>query len=237
MRVAGLHVTFVATLLLMSCPRSYAEEGGTEVAVRQEPRHRGETPKHEEQEEEGIVNWWSLDYGPNAKDLSHRGWPPPFGFALINFALFAALIGRLAGPPLKEFLRNRHHRIRHDLDEASRLRKEAEVELEQYRQKVAGIDRQVEELLSGVRKDAEAEKARLIAAAESEAGRLKAEAERQIHIEVDRARLELRQQVVESASRVAEELLRKKTSAEDQSRMAEQFVGRLEQSNLPEKRA
>lgn len=223
MRIACLHVTFAWMLLFTSTSRAFAEPSG-------EPGNR------DEQGEERIVNWWSLDYGPNAKDANHRGWPAPFGFALVNFAVFAALIGRFAGPPLKEFLRDRHHRIRHDLDEAARLAKEARAELEEYRRKVASIDNKIEELLSGIHKEAEAEKARLIAAAETEAARLRDEAERQIGLEVDRARFELRRQVVEAASRIAGDLLHKQTSTADHRRMADEFVGRLEQSNLTEKR-
>jgi F-type H+-transporting ATPase subunit b len=232
MRTVFRPLVFVIALCCMFMPRAFAalaqpaQESAPQVSV-QESAER----------EEGIVNWWSWDYGPHAKDPDHRGWPPPFGFALINFAIFVALIGHFIRPPLKEFLRDRHHRIRRDLDEAARLRKEAQAEIDACRKRVANIDEQIEELLAGIRKEAETEKARLVAAAEAEAERLKSDAERQIRVEVERARLELRQQVVEVASRFAEDLLQKKMSPEDQRRMAESFVGRLEHGTIHEKRA
>jgi F-type H+-transporting ATPase subunit b len=179
-------------------------------------------------EPEGIVNWFSWDYGPNAKDPSHRGWPPPFGIAIINFVVFAGILARLGGPQLKTFVRDRHLGIRKELDEAGRLRKEAEQKLGEYERKIAGIDTEIDALLGNLRREAEADKQRIIAAAESEATRLKAEAQRQIDIEIDRARAELRRGVVEAAVAAAESILEKQVGSDDHRKLAERYVAEIE---------
>src|SRR3954471_15219473 len=93
-----------------------------------------------ESESRGIVNWWSWDYGPKAKDPAHKGWPPPFGFALVNFGIFLAIMSRLAWKPLKQFMSDRHDEIAKNLDEAAKLRAAAEQTLKQYEEKIGGID-------------------------------------------------------------------------------------------------
>ena len=181
-----------------------------------------------ESEAQGIVNWWSWDYGPKAKNPEHKGWPPPFGFALVNFAIFLGIMGRLAWKPLKQYMVDRHDAIAKDLDEAAKLRAEAEKTLKQYEEKIGGIDREIDTLLAQIKKEAEAEKARIIASAEHDAKRLKEDAERQIAAEIDRARRELRRGVIEAAVGAAEESLKKQIGADDQRKMAEKYVADVE---------
>jgi F-type H+-transporting ATPase subunit b len=181
-----------------------------------------------ESESRGIINWWSWDYGPKPKDPSHKGWPPPFGFALVNFGIFLAIMSRLAWKPLKQFMITRHDEIARNLDEAAKLRAEAEATLKQYETKIGGIDREIDTLLAAIRKEAESEKARIMAAAEADAKRLKEDAERQIAAEIDRARRELRRGVIEAAVGAAEESLKKNIGSDDQRKMAEKYVHDVE---------
>jgi len=181
-----------------------------------------------ESESRGIVNWWSWDYGPKPKDPTHKGWPPPFGFALVNFGIFLAIMSRLAWKPLKQFMITRHDEIAKNLDEAAKLRAEAEATLKQYETKIGGIDREIDTLLAQIRKEAEMEKARIMSAAEADAKRLKEDAERQIAAEIDRARRELRRGVIEAAVSAAEDSLKKNIGADDQRKMAEKYVHDVE---------
>jgi ATP synthase F0 subunit b len=181
-----------------------------------------------ESESRGIVNWWSWDYGPKAKDPAHKGWPPPFGFALVNFGIFLAIMSRLAWKPLKQFMSDRHDEIAKNLDEAAKLRAAAEQTLKQYEDKIGGIDREIETLLAQIKKEAEAEKVRIMAAAEADAKRLKEDAERQIAAEIDRARRELRRGVIEAAVAAAQDSLKKNIAADDQRKMAEKYVSDVE---------
>jgi F-type H+-transporting ATPase subunit b len=181
-----------------------------------------------ESEATGIDNWWSWDYGKYCKDGQHRDRPPPFGFALINFAVFLGIMSKLLWKPLQKMAADRHDGIGSELREASRLRKEAEAELEKYKAKVSNIDREVETLLQTIHKQAEEDKARIIAAAEADARRLKSDAEKQIAAEIDRARRELRRTVVETAVSAADESLKRNVGADDQRKMAERYVHDVE---------
>jgi F-type H+-transporting ATPase subunit b len=224
----------VAVAAALSATPSFAQE---EQKVAHEQKEGEQSPEGggygagadvHESEAQGIVNWWSWDYGPKSKDPAHKDWPPPFGFALVNFGIFLAIMSRLAWRPLKQFMITRHDTIANDLDAASRLRAEAEATLKQYEAKIGGLDREIDTLLATIRKEAEAEKARIMAAAEAEAKRLKEDAERQIAAEIDRARRELRRGVIEAAVAAAQESLHKNIAADDQRKMAEKYVADVE---------
>jgi len=198
------------------------------TAFAQEGEHAEAAEEHGEHPV--IQNWWSWDYGPGAKDPTHKDWPAPFGYALINFAIFCGIMYKLAAKPLRTFVAERHDRIAKDLDEAARLRREAEAQLKEYQRKVQNVDAEVDQLLKQIQSEAEAEKARIIAAAEAQARKLKDDAQRQIEADIARARLELRAAVVDAALGAAESMVKQQIGADDQRQMAERYVGELEAS-------
>ena len=177
------------------------------------------------------INLWSWDYKAGPAQLpEHRHMPGPFGFALINFAVFGFIMFRLAGKPLTEFVRTRHLTIKKDLDEAAALRAEAAAKLRSYEEKIAGIDAEIDALVGEIRKAAEAEKARIVAAAAEQAARLRADAETEIKNEINRTRRELRREAVGAALVAAEALIREKLGADDQRRLADRYVVELEEN-------
>jgi F-type H+-transporting ATPase subunit b len=198
--------------------------GGGEHAAGGEHGEAHHEPAH------GIVNWWSWDYGPKAKDPTHRGWPAPFGFMLINFVIFLGILSRLLFKPLKNMAASRHEEIRRNLDAASKLRAEAEAKLREYEDKVKNVDAEIDALVTQLRSEAEAEKARIIANAEAEAQRLRADAQKQIDSEMARIRAELKAQLVDSVVGIAEQILTKNIGADDQRKMAERYVADLEKT-------
>jgi ATP synthase F0 subunit b len=215
MRRIGCFVAFYA--ICLGAPLIASAQEGPAVVVQAEGAKAAE-PGEAHEEQTGITNWW---------DWSNRK-PPPFGFALINFAIFIAIMGKWAWPGIREMVKARHDAIAKELREATELHKQAEAELKQYQAKVANIDSEIEALLAMIKKEAEQEKARIIAAAEADAKRLKVDAERQIAAEIDRARRELRRGVIEAAVAAAEEALKKNIGADDQRKMAERYVGEVE---------
>jgi F-type H+-transporting ATPase subunit b len=230
-RFAGL----VAVCAISLCAPVFAQTGESQEAVEQHegqasPEGGGYGPGADIHEDhaEGIINWWSWDRGPNAKDPTHRNWPPPFGYAIINFLVFIGVMGKLAWKPLVQFMANRHDDIAKDLREAAELRRLAELELQKYQAKVSNIDAEIDALLKQIHAESEKEKARIIALAEADAKRLKLDAERQIANEIEAARRELRRGVIEAAVAAADQVLRKNVGADDQRKMAEHYVSEVE---------
>jgi F-type H+-transporting ATPase subunit b len=159
--------------------------------------------------------------------------PAPLGFALINFAIFAAIMYRLAGRPLREFVSARHIGIKKELSEASELRRAADEKLKEAEARLAGIDQEIEKLVSGIRAEAEAEKARLIATAEAEAARIQRDAQALMASEMSRLERELRREVVDAALAAAEKMLREGVTADDQRKLTERYITGLESAPSP----
>jgi F-type H+-transporting ATPase subunit b len=206
---------------------------GARLAHAEEPgRPEAEAKAGGEEEGPVIENWWSWDY--RNPDSPHHH--PPFGFALINFTIYLFVLYRLAGGSFREFMHGRHALVQKALDDAAQVQKRAQAELDRYQQRIAKIDFEVGEMLSVVRRDAEVERQRIIAAAEAQAEQLKKDAQVQVQFEIERARQNLQKATARAAIDAAEAILRSQVKDADQKRLVDDYVSRLEnlsQSSAP----
>ena len=190
--------------------------------------HHGAAPPHP-------INWARWIHWPNQPVDLHGGtldegeqpMPPGILFALINFVIFLGLLVKFAGPKLATALRIRHDAVKDQLAEAARLRAEARTKLDDYNQRIAVVDGEVNKLMAEIRAEAEAEREMILAQARSQADALKKDAQRRIEAEVARARLMLEREVASAAVAAAEKILRERTTGDDQARMFGNFVDAL----------
>src|SRR5690606_14449626 len=102
-----------------------------------------------------------------------EGTPPGVVFALINFGLLLLLIGWKGGPPIKRMVRQRSKAIDDALKEGAKLRAQAEAKVEEYSSRIAGVEKEVEQLIASVRAAAEEEKRRILDEAAEQAAAMK----------------------------------------------------------------
>ena len=190
----------------------------TVLAAETEPAH-GEHAEHEVLANP-IQN--VADFGYKAKGL-----PAPFSMQLLNFAAFLFILGRYAGPSMKKAVRDRHERIKHDLQEGARLRAEAQKKVEEYGRKLAALDGEIDKLVGTIRAEAEAERRRILDEAQARADRMKRDAEIQVQAEIQRVRLMLEREAAVAAVALAEKLLVEKTTEVDQKALADRFLKAL----------
>lgn len=74
---------------------------------------------------------------------------------LIAFITFAGVFGRKAWAAIKKLLDNRSDKIKAELDEAQRLREEAQVVLEKYKQKRSEAEEEAQQLVKQAKIEAE----------------------------------------------------------------------------------
>lgn len=96
---------------------------------------------------------------------------------LINFALFAGIIIVVAGPKLTAAMQARRQGVLDGIDEASRLRREAEAQVAAYQAKLDAFDQERAALLAEFREIGERERDRLISDATIEAARITSDAQ------------------------------------------------------------
>src|SRR5262249_5841781 len=150
-----------------------------------------------------------------------------YAMALLNFAVFLFILGKYAGPGLKKAVRERHERIKHDLEEGARLRAEAQRKLDEYSSRLASLQSEISAIVATIRTEAEAEKKRIVDEAEARAERMRRDAELQIQAEIQRVRLTLEREAVVAAVALAEKLLIEKTTETDQKALSDRFLKAL----------
>ncbi|WP_437676404.1 F0F1 ATP synthase subunit B family protein [Sorangium sp. So ce131] len=189
------------------------------------------------------VNWWHGLIGVNNEAAQKGGinallWryhdeknpcdpknePPPFLASVLNFGLLAFIVVRFGRKPIADALRKRKETIMHELDNAARLKQDAEKRLEQYEDKLTRLEETLAALKAEHAAQAELEKAHVLAEAEQRRARMRRDAEFRISQELKEARVILLQEAVQGAVVAAEELLRQRVGREDHDRAAEEYL-------------
>jgi F-type H+-transporting ATPase subunit b len=153
--------------------------------------------------------------------------PGQLGLQFLNFAVLLFILVRFGGPAINKALRARHDQLKVDLEEARRLREQAEERFRRHEKRLANLEHEIEVMLQAIRQEAEQEKTRIIASAQEKARRIQDETRFQLDQQVKEAELRFRAEVAQAAVRVAEELLRRSVTASDEQRLAQSFVAEL----------
>jgi F-type H+-transporting ATPase subunit b len=150
------------------------------------------------------------------------------GLQLVNLVLFAAILLVFARRPVMDALKDRAGAVRKQLEEAARLRDDAEARYADVDQKLQALDRRIEAMKAEAAAEAEAEGKRILERAEADAARVKETAERTIREEAERARTAIRREAVAQAAQLARARLESEISPEDQERLAQAFLARVQ---------
>jgi len=143
---------------------------------------------------------------------------------VINLLILIFVLQKFLFKPITQFLAKRAEGIKQSLDEARLAREAAAKAQEEYRAQVAATQREAAAMREQVQREAEEERQRLLKGSRDEAQRLLAEARAAIEQETKRARAQLREEAVNLSVSVAERLLERSLTAEDQRRLAEKYV-------------
>lgn len=146
---------------------------------------------------------------------------------VVNFLILIALLSRFLFAPLKKFLVERAEGIEKALAEARLAREAAAKAHKEHRAQVLAAQRDAAALREQALREVEAERQRLTKASRDEAQRMVDEAKAAIEMETKRAQATLRDEVVNLSLAAAERLLGRSMTADDQKRLAEQYVSEL----------
>jgi F-type H+-transporting ATPase subunit b len=143
---------------------------------------------------------------------------------VINTVVLLGMLVYFLKKPLAKFFSERKTQIQRDLDEAREQQRKAEELIQEYKQKIAGMEQELDKLRSELKKSAEAEDQKMIANAEKmaattvEAARLAAEQE------VRNAKIALKNEAVDLALKLAETMIREKINEADRQRIVEEYL-------------
>jgi F-type H+-transporting ATPase subunit b len=151
-------------------------------------------------------------------------------FPLINFLIFAFIIVWFALPAVKSYLRSRREEIVVTLEEAAARKQQAENLVNDYRSRLAGLEKEVAALTQSLRQDGELLKSRLLEEARAAAAKIRDDARLLANQEFAMARQKLFAELAERAEAAARELAQANMSAADHARLADDFIQQVGQA-------
>lgn len=165
---------------------------------------------------------------PSAQAASAEGaspWNPwMLLWRVINTVALIGFLGYFLKKPLVTFFAERKAQIVRDLEQAREQRDTAQLIIEEYKEKMAGMEKELERMRAELKKSADAETEKVVAGADRMATAMVEAAKVSAEQELRKAKIVLRNEAVEMAVQLAESLIREKINEEDRKRIAEDYL-------------
>jgi F-type H+-transporting ATPase subunit b len=146
---------------------------------------------------------------------------------VVNFVVLLVILTKLLYKPFLAKMAERTEAIRKSLEEARAARAEAARQQEENEVRLRAAHAEAAAIRAQAVKEAAEEQRRLVDAARAESQRLVESARVQLDADVRRAREELRREVGDLATAVAEKLIRKSLRDEDHRRIVAEAISRV----------
>lgn len=145
----------------------------------------------------------------------------------MNFGVLAAVLIFLLRKPLAKGLASRRQGIKDRLDDLEKQKQEAAKQLAEYKEKLTRLDEEAEKIIAQYIQDGEAAKAKIIEEAKAASEKLQEQAKKNIEHEFDKAKQELKAEMAEQAVAMAEELIKKHITDEDQEQIIDEYLTKV----------
>ena len=146
---------------------------------------------------------------------------------IVNFAILLFVLHRILYKPMLAKMEERTRAIRNSLEEAQAARAEAARQQEDNAARLTAAHREAASIREQALREASEESRKHIEMAQAQARKLVDDARSQMDAEIRRAREELRREVADLATAVAEKLVRRSLREEDHRRIIADAVTRI----------
>ncbi len=143
---------------------------------------------------------------------------------VVNTIALVALLVYFLKKPLVNFFSERTAQIQKDLDDARDQREKAEALIADYKQKIAGMEKELDKMRAELSKSAESESEKVRVNAERMATAIVEAARITADQEVRKAKAALKAEAVDLAMQMAETLIREQISEDDRARIIEDYL-------------
>lgn len=159
--------------------------------------------------------------------MSHFDWLRGFVFPYVNFLVFAVLLVKFAGKPLRELFGKRKREFQALVESAKETQNQARQQLAVLNERLAGLDKEVQDIKDAARRDAEDEARKIIEQGKKLATYMKEEAVRVAEAEISKARDDLQQEILVSVRQKVEEKIRQDMTSDEKKQFMQSQVSRL----------
>ena len=144
-----------------------------------------------------------------------------------NFIALVIILVKFLAKPIAGGLSGRRRQIQEELEALQAKRDEAERSYKEFEARLAGMEKEMEAVVEKAIALAEDEKVRILNEAEQSAEDIKRQAEAAVQAAIVEARRTLQDEVAEQAAAMAEELIVKNLTPEDQVAITEQYLEKV----------
>ncbi len=163
-----------------------------------------------------------------AMAASGKGWVITDWFRVLNFTVLVVALFFILRKPVSTALSSRIDGIKKQLADLEAQKEAAEKKLADYSDKLSELEKEAEHIVADYIKQGNEAKARILKEAEASAEKLQAQARRNIEHEFDQAKKQLQAEVLEKSLAKAEEIIKEKISADDQNRLVDEYLEKVE---------
>lgn len=153
--------------------------------------------------------------------------PAEFIPALIAFLIIWVIMAKMAWPMIIKILDERQEKIQSDLDEAAKIRLDADDAKAAYYGLLEEADRRADEVLAEAKRDAEVLRADMLAKAQRESQAIIAKAHDVIDAEREKAMAELSSSVVDLSVEIASKVIGDALDVEQQRALAIKYLSEV----------
>jgi len=143
------------------------------------------------------------------------------------FLIVLFFMMRVAYPAVKKMMDDRTERIRNNIDNAERVRSEAQTILDDYQRQLADAKNEANRIIEEARQTAESLRRDLMSRAEVEVAELRQRNQEDIRAAQDRALAELRAQVADIAIGAAEVVVQHSLDRQTNVQLVENFINQV----------
>jgi F-type H+-transporting ATPase subunit b len=165
---------------------------------------------------------WAASGGGSHGGLSNTDW-----FRIMNFVVLAGALFFLLRKPIPRALSSRVQGIQNQLNDLEARKAEAEKHLAECNQKLGELEKEAERIVSEYIRQGQDAKARILKEAESASEKIQAQARRNIEHEFEQTKAQLQREIFEQSLAKAEALLKQNVTAEDQSKLVEDYLQKV----------
>jgi F-type H+-transporting ATPase subunit b len=164
--------------------------------------------------------------GPGEGSLSATKLKDLF-WRVLNFIALMIILVKFGAKPIATMLGGRQQQVRDELEDLESRRDAAENQYREFEAKLARVEKDIDSIVEKAVAQAEIEKAKIIEKAENAVDDLKRQSELTIQNEIVEARRQLKNEVADQATVLAEELIVKNLTPEDQVKIIETYLDKV----------
>ena len=167
--------------------------------------------------------------GEVIKTISEKLVPNLLSFVVqfLSFLVLIIAVFVLAYKPVKKILKKRADYIENEIAEAKQSNLEAQKSIDEAKETLAASKVQASEIIKNAEKQGQEKYDRMLASANDEIIEMKKEAEKDIERAKEEAIQDIRNEMVSVALSASEEILKREVDSDDNKRLAEDFINRL----------